>query len=73
MNIWDLDFCPEYLACEESKLDIDFDDYFDCGIDSCNDIEEWGYFHEIGDFCYEYSGIDEYFLEYCEDEDNMYA
>jgi hypothetical protein len=71
---WELDWCPEWVSCEESKLGVDFDDYFDCGeYNSCNDLDEWGYIDKSGDFCSHYSGIDDYFLEYCDDTDSMYA
>jgi hypothetical protein len=58
----------EFEQGEASTSGVDYDDYFDCGNDNCNDINEWGYFYYDGDFCEYYDYVDEYFERpiYCE-------
>lgn len=66
------DYCPNWVnqivyTCDPSTSGIDFDKYFDCGTDSCNDIDSWGMFYSDGDFCEWYDSVDEFYFEYCDE------
>lgn len=71
MYQWGLNFCPDYPHCEEPTSGLDYNEYFDCGDDDCNEVSEWGFVNEKGDFCEHYNDIDEYYLEFCEDSTIM--